>query len=76
VVEDGLFSTMGWNHQKWGNAYEDDEGVFYVSMMMMMTKLAKLGKLIFDKQDRFVHLATIARKNEKEINFISFPRSS
>lgn len=60
-VVDGLFSTKDWRHQKSGNAYGGDEDVIYV----LMKKLAGCScKLIFDKQDRFVHPAAIAKKTK------------
>jgi hypothetical protein len=67
-VGDDLFSTKGWRHQKSGSAYGGDGDAIYVSMK----KLAKCsGKLIFDKQDRFVHPAAIARMTEKKTYYIS-----
>jgi len=63
VVEEDvvdLFSMKGWRHQKSGNAYEGDGDAIYVPM----TKLVGWScKLIFDKQDRFVHPAAIAVNN-------------
>ena len=59
-----LFSTKGWRHQISGSGAHDgggDEDAIYVPM-----KLAGCsGKLIFDKQDRFVHPAAIARMTEE-----------
>jgi hypothetical protein len=70
---DDLFSTKGWRHQISGSAYGGDGDAIYVPM-----KLAGCsGKLIFDKQDRFVHPAAIARMTEEEkIHHITFPKSS
>lgn len=73
---DDLFSTKGWCHQKSGSAYGGGGDVIYVPMK----KLARWScKLIFDKQDRFVHPAAIARmteKKRKKIHHIAFPQSS
>ena len=63
-MEDDLFSMKGWSHQKQGSEYGGDVGVAYVTMTM--TKLARSDKPIFDKQDRSVHLAAIARNRRKE----------
>ena len=64
---DDLFSTKGWRHQKSGSAYGGDGDAIFVPMT---TKLAGCSdKLIFDKQDRFVHPATIARNDGNIRNF-------
>ena len=60
---DDLFSTKGWRHQKSGNAYEGDEDAIYVSMKKLVVRSCKL---IFDKQDKFVHPGAIAIKTEKK----------
>ena len=65
-----LFSTKGWRHQISGSGAHDgggDEDAIYVPM-----KLAGCsGKLIFDKQDRFVHPAAIARMTEERKKKVS-----
>ena len=64
VEDDHLFSTKGWRHQKSGSAY----GGYEDATNVLLTKLARGScKLIFDKQDRFVHPVAIARMTEKNI---------
>ena len=65
---DDPFSTKGWRHQKSGNAYEGDEDAIYVSMKKLVVRSCKL---IFDKQDKFLHPGAIAITTErKKINLI------
>lgn len=70
---DDLFSTKGWRHQKSGNAYEGDEDAIYVSMKKLAVRSCKL---IFDKQDKFVHPGAIAIETEKNNIILLFPQSS
>ena len=58
---DDLFSTRGWRHQKSDSAYGG------YAICEPMKKLAeRSNKLIFDKQDKFVHPAAIAIRTEKK----------
>lgn len=71
VVEDVVdgFSRKGWHHQRSDNAYEGDEEETYVQML----ELAGWScKQIFDKQDRFVHPAAIARMTRKKVVILLF----
>ena len=70
---DDLFSTKGWRHQKSGNAYEGDEDAIYVSMKKLAVRSCKL---IFDKQDKFVHPGAIAIKTEENNIILLFPQST
>ena len=69
AVVDDPFSPKSWDHQKKGNAAEKAGGIVpYVAMTtttMMMRLVARSEKLIFDKQDRFVHLVAIAGEMDK-----------
>ena len=69
---DDLFSTKGWRRQISGSAYGGDEDAIYVPMKKLV---GCSDKLIFDKQDRFVHPAAIARMTEEK-NYITFPKLS
>lgn len=63
-VGGGLVSTRGWGQRD--KVDGSDGGVAYATR----TKLARLGKLIFDKQDRCVHLVAIARMTEVSDYFL------
>jgi hypothetical protein len=76
VGVDDLFSTKGWRCQKSDSA-DGDDGDSTICVLPM-TKLAARwkGKPIFDKQDRFVHPAAIAKNDRRKKNNITFPHSS
>jgi hypothetical protein len=69
VEVDDLFSMKGLRYQKSDSAYRGDGNVIYV---LPITKRARWkGKLVFDKQDRFMHPAAIAKNERKNKYYIS-----